>query len=165
MVTSRVSASATPSAVGVVTSLSSPAAVRPLEPRLTPRAGPPTEVGRSFAYGSTNPGHPQLTAAVTESPIPTTTAEAGVVAPLHPAIVAPMNAAASRRTTARPDLRSLYRSLTQPTMATSNPPVVAPPNDHSGMPRSSAFLVWTSRHPHNPATMACETTSRQEERQ
>src|SRR5664280_3184278 len=77
MVTSRVSASATPSAVGIVTSLSSPAAVRPLEPRLTPRAGPPAEVGRSFAYGSTNPGHPQLAAAVTESPIPTTTAGGG----------------------------------------------------------------------------------------
>src|SRR5450631_3189234 len=149
MVTSRVSASATPSAVGVgvVTSLSNPAAVRPFEPRLTPRAGPPAEVGRSFAYGSTNPGHPQLVAAVTESAIPTTTAEAGVVAPLHPAIVATITAAANTRTTARPGLRSPRVSLTQPTMATSNTPGEALRNVHFRVPRSSALLVWLSPPP------------------
>src|SRR5450631_4319325 len=112
MVTSRVSACATPSAVGVgvVTCWSSPAAVRPLAPRLTPRAGPPPEVGRSFAYGSTKPGHPQSVAAVTESPIPTTTAaaEPGVEAPeapLHPATMTPQSATANITATARPGLR------------------------------------------------------------
>ena len=51
MVTNRVSAWATPSAVGVgvVTRVRSPAAVRPLIPRFTAPAGPPAEVGRCAA--------------------------------------------------------------------------------------------------------------------
>jgi len=137
--------------------------VRPLAPRLTPRTEPPAGVGRSFAYGSTNPGHPQLVAAVTESPIPTTTEDPGVEAPLHPAIAKPTSAAANTSATARPGLRSRW-SLTQPTMATSNGPGVAPRSDHCSVPRSSAVLVWTSRsHPHYRTTMACESTSGQEE--
>src|ERR1019366_7355969 len=81
MVTSRMSALATPAVVGpgVVINVRSPAAVRPLAPRFTAWAGPPAAAGRLAAYDSTNPVHPQTEAAVTESPIPTTVADPGAI--------------------------------------------------------------------------------------
>ena len=79
MVTSRMSACATPVAVGLVLVISarSPSAVRPPAPRFTAWAGPPAAAGRLAAYDSTNPVHSQTVAEVTESPMPTTVAEPG----------------------------------------------------------------------------------------